>query len=146
MLNVNEMTLQQAVLGALVLALTADTEENCKMAGDLADNIVGGLSDAEISQCKDMAIEIRGLAMDLHWALAPHDVASLVAGTCGISALDDGNSLLVFEIESDRDAFVSDQEKAEVPEIYLVCADLTERYQRKLVAKKDPGEPAPSRI
>lgn len=133
MLNANEMTQQQALLGVLVLALTADTKKNAAKAGELADDIAYGLSAVEIKVCQDMAVEIQDLADSMHWAVAPHNVASLAAGTCGITGLDDENSLLVFENEADRDAFVRDQDEAELPSIHVVCEELTKRYQRKLV-------------
>lgn len=102
------------------------------MAVKLAADIGDGLTKKQVETCKEMAAEVQGLAT-LFWAVAPHDIASLVAGTCGISELDEVQSMLVFENETDRDSFVRDQDEAEIPDIHFVCAELTERYQRKLI-------------
>ena len=125
------MTPQGALLGVLVLALTAETDERCAMAGEIADDIAADLSAAEIEHAKAQAIEIHALATAGYWAKAPSDVADIVAGTCGISEIDDETSMLVFENAADRDEFVSNFDEAEVPDIHSVCAELTARYQRK---------------
>lgn len=130
-LNLNKMTQQGALLGVLVLALTADTEGHCALAGELADDIAAGLTTDEIKHAQAQALEIQDLAESVFWAEAPSDIAALIAGTCGISEIDDENSLLVFERQDDRDEFVSTYDEALVANIHDVCAELTKRYQQK---------------
>ena len=125
------MTPQSALLGVLVLALTAETDERAALAGELADDIAASLTADEIKHAQAQALEIQDLAESMFWAEAPSDIAAIVAGTCGISAIDDENSLLVFENRDDRDEFVSTYDEAQVANIHDVCAELTKRYQRK---------------
>jgi hypothetical protein len=98
MLNSNEMTSRQALLGCLILALTASTDQKAKMAGDLADEIAVGMSQTDVEKCQKFALGVQVASEDVFVAVASNDDK-----TCGIAEKFSG---LRREYEADRDVFV----------------------------------------
>lgn len=68
MLSPENMTHKQAVLGALVLALTAPSDAQAQMATDLAEELATGLSAGELEACKEAALVVRDLALAFFYA------------------------------------------------------------------------------
>ena len=52
------MTQIQALTQALILALTAPSDQKAKMASELAEQIAHGLTKKQVNQCKVAAIKI----------------------------------------------------------------------------------------
>jgi hypothetical protein len=53
-----KMTQIQALTQALILALTAPSDQKAQMASDLAEQIAHGLTKKQVNQCKVAAIKI----------------------------------------------------------------------------------------
>ena len=52
------MTQSQALTQALILALTAPSDQKAQMASELAEQIAHGLTKKQVNQCKVAAIKI----------------------------------------------------------------------------------------
>jgi hypothetical protein len=52
------MTQSQALTQALLLALTAPSDQKSQMASDLAEQIAYGLTEKQVNQCKVAALKI----------------------------------------------------------------------------------------
>jgi hypothetical protein len=53
-----KMTQSQALTQALLLALTAPSDQKSQMASDLAEQIAYGLTEKQVNQCKVAALKI----------------------------------------------------------------------------------------
>jgi hypothetical protein len=139
MLSPENMTHKQAVLGALVLALTAPTDAQAQMAADLAEEIACGLSAADIEACKEAALFVRDFSSTYFYAECERSNRTVVEAAkrlCNRYWKKNAKvTLLSFDSQDKLDQFLLSVPHAQVVSEAQMVDYFLERYQLQIEDK-----------